>query len=338
MSLSLVFLAFTAPAAGPRPDTASSHDDYWEEIPDTGIRFPMVAVRGGTFLRGSPGGEPGRKADEGPQRTVELRPFWMGKFEITWDEYYAFMREKDYQITDQPLRPAPTRRQRAADAVSKPTQPYIDETYGYGKDRYPAFDMSHHAAMKYCEWLSIKTGKTYRLPTEAEWEYACRAGSESPYPFGSKGDDLGNSAWFRTNSGTADRPRGAPHPVGTKRPNRWGLYDMLGNVAEWCLDWYDADSYGSLTTDRAAFGPVSLPGKKRYPHVVRGGSFRSDAADCRSAARVASHKDWNKSDPEDPQGLWWLVPGGRVGFRVVRPVDEYPALKGLKSQVTKESE
>jgi formylglycine-generating enzyme required for sulfatase activity len=336
-SVSLLLLTLTVPAADPKPGTAAGHDNYWQEIPDTGVRFPMVAVPGGTFHMGSPAREPGRRDDEGPRHRVELRPFWMGQFEVTWDEYHAYMREKDFQITDRPLRPALNPRQRAADAVTKPTGPYIDETHGYGKDRYPAFDMSHHAAMKYCEWLSIKTGRTYRLPTEAEWEYACRAGSSTAYPFGDKDTDLGQYAWYAVNSATDDHPRGATHPVGKKRPNKWGLQDMLGNVAEWCLDRYDAKYYGSLPADRTPFGPVNLPGKDRYPHVVRGGTFRSAAGDCRSSARIASHKDWNKADPGDPQSIWWLVPGGRVGFRVVLPVEEYPPLVGVKSEVTTES-
>jgi formylglycine-generating enzyme required for sulfatase activity len=220
--------------------------------------------------------------------------------------------------------------------VSKPTAPYIEETYGFGTEQYPAFDMSHHAAMKYCEWLSAKTGRAYRLPTEAEWEYACRAGSSTAYPFGAKADDLGEYAWFRANSATPEHRFGATRPVGRKRPNRWGLYDMLGNVSEWCLDEYDADFYDSLPWDRPPLGPVNLPGKRQYPHVTRGGSYKSGVADCRSAARVPSTPQWNRADPQEPQSIWWLGPGNRVGFRIVRAVDEYPALKGIKSQVTKE--
>ena len=322
-------------AAGPERPAADGHSNYVERVPDTGLSFTMVAVRGGTFHIGSPITEPGRRDNEGPRRRVELKPFWMGKHEVTWPEFHTYMREKDFNITHQPLRPALNPRQAKADAVTKPTASYLDETYGFGDERYPAFNMSHHAAMKYCEWLSAKTGRTYRLPTEAEWEYACRAGSADAYPFGKDAARLDDYAWTARNSGTGDRPRGATHPVGKQRPNAWGLHDMLGNVAEWCLDEYDSDFYDSLPWNRTPIGPVNLPGKRQYPHVVRGGSFRSSAADCRSAARLRSQRSWNKSDPEEPQSIWWLVPGGWVGFRVVRPVEEYPALRGIKSQVVK---
>jgi formylglycine-generating enzyme required for sulfatase activity len=335
MSWTLLCLTAAVPAAGPRPGSLPTHEHYNQNIPDTGVSFSMIAVRGGTFHLGSPITEPGRRDNEGPRRKVELGPFWMGKHEVTWDEFHAYMREKDHQITSEPLRPALTARQKAADAVTKPTAPYIDETYGFGTERYPAFDMSHHAAMKYCEWLSAKTGRVYRLPTEAEWEYACRAGIATAYPFGDVPDELEQYAWFARNAATDDHPRGATHPVGRKRPNRWGLHDMLGNVAEWCLDVYDPDFYDSLPWERTPRGPVNPPGKHKYPHVARGGSFRSSSIDCRPAARVASNRRWNKLDPQEPQSIWWLAPGAKVGFRVVRPVDEYPVLRGIKSQVTK---
>jgi formylglycine-generating enzyme required for sulfatase activity len=330
--LPLLLLTLAAPPARPALD---GHENYVEYIPDTKLAFPMVAVRGGTFHQGSPITEPGRRDNEGPRHKVELRPFWMGKYEVTWPEFYAYMREKDFDITDKPLRPALDPRQARADAVSKPTRPYIDETYGFGDDRYPAFDMSHHAAMKYCEWLSAKTGRTYRLPTEAEWEYACRAGSTAAYPWGNDPARLGDYAWHAANSATEEHPKGATHPVGKKRPNAWGLHDMLGNVMEWCLDEYDPDFYDTLPFDRTPLGPVNLPGKQQYPHVARGGSYRSQPADCRSAARIKSDKSWNRMDPQEPQSIWWLGPGNRVGFRVVRPVDEYPVLKGIRSQVVK---
>src|SRR5438876_135446 len=116
---------------------------------------------------------------------------------------------------------------------AKPTRPYVDEPYGFEREKHPAICMTHHAAMKYCEWLSKKTGKDYRLPTEAEWEYACRAGTTSPYgiPEGAKLEDY---AWYKENSGIESRPAGAPHAIGTKKPNAWGIHDMHGNVMEWC--------------------------------------------------------------------------------------------------------
>jgi formylglycine-generating enzyme required for sulfatase activity len=321
-------------AYDPRHGRATGHADYVESIAGTKVEFSMVAIRGGTFLLGSPIREPGRKDNEGPRHKVELRPFWMGKFEVTWDEYDVYCHEREQRDKQEFIR---SPRQRAADAVTKPTQSYIDQTYGFGAERYPAFNMSHHAAMKYCEWLSAKTGRTYRLPTEAEWEYACRAGTTSAYPFGDKPQELAEYAWYSANSKTADFFMGKTNPVGRKLPNRWGLHDMLGNVAEWCLDQYDPDFYDSLPWDRTPLGPVNLPGPYRYPHVARGGSYRSPAPDCRSAARMSSEKAWNKADPCEPPSIWWLVPGKWVGFRIVRPVEEYPALTGIKSKVTLES-
>jgi formylglycine-generating enzyme required for sulfatase activity len=330
----IVTAPLTLAAAEPRPLQATAHDSYVERIPGTRVEFTMVAIRGGTIHIGSPITEPNRRDNEGPRRKVELRSFWIGKFEVTWDEFDSYCRDGRVSTALK----SPHSRQKAADAVTRPSQPYHDQTYHFGTERYPALNMTHHAAMKYCEWLSAKTGRTYRLPTEAEWEYACRAGSTTAYPFGNKADQLDEFAWYSGNSATKDFFRGKTHPVGKKRPNAWGLYDMLGNVAEWCLDRYDADFYDSLPWNKPPLGPVNLPGKNRYPHVARGGSYRAAAAECRSAARMPSHKSWNKDDPDDPPSLWWLVPGKWVGFRIVRPVDEYPALVGLKSKVTKESE
>jgi formylglycine-generating enzyme required for sulfatase activity len=318
-------------AAEPRHFETTARENYIERIPGTKVEFSMVAIRGGTFLLGSPITEPGRKDNEGPRHKVELRPFWIGKYEVTWAEFDAYYRTS---VDPPKLTGESATRQKKADAVTKPSGSYIDETYGFGSEQYPAFNMSHHAAMKYCEWLSAKTGRTYRLPTEAEWEYACRAGRSSAFHFGESADNLDDYAWYVKNSPTEEFFRGKTRPVGQKRPNAWGLFDMLGNVAEWCLDEYDPDFYDSLLWDRMPLGPVNLPGKNRYPHVARGGSYRSSAEECRSAARMHSERAWNKADPQEPPSLWWVVPGKWVGFRVVRPVEEYPALVGIKSQVT----
>src|SRR5262249_36634226 len=132
----------------------------------------------------------------------------------------------------------------AADAVTKPSTPYVDETYGYGRDGYPVLCITHHAAMEYCRWLSARTGKLYRLPTEAEWEWACRAGTTTAYSFGDDPGKLDEHAWFDKNSGDT------PHKVGTKKPNPWGLHDMHGNIAEWCLDHYHPATYTRYPFDR----------------------------------------------------------------------------------------
>jgi formylglycine-generating enzyme required for sulfatase activity len=215
--------ATTARAEGP----AKEHKAYTETIPGTKIKFDMVPIPAGEFLMGSPAGEKERKDDEGPQHPVKLRPFWMGKCEVTWDEFDLFWRARPGQKEDkEPEKP------KDADAVTRPTPPYADETFKKGREGHPVLCITWHSAMQYCRWLSMKTGKVYRLPTEAEWEYACRAGTKTAYFFGDDPAKIGDYAWF------ADNADDKTHKVGTKKSNPWGLYDMYGNVAEWCLDEY----------------------------------------------------------------------------------------------------
>jgi len=309
----------------------ATHEKYTEKIPDTDIKFDMVAVPGGTFLMGSPRDEAGRAEDEGPQHPVRVRPFWMGKCEVTWDEYDLCWSENPGKKQEQREVESGKKKvtPREADAISRPTPTYSDPTFGYGHENYPALSITHHAAMEYCRWLSQKTGKVYRLPTEAEWEWACRAGSKSAYSC--KTEELKDYAWFVDNSDDS------PQKVGQKKPNAWGLYDMHGNVGEWCIDLYRKDFYGTLPLDRPTLGPVNLPGEVRYGHVVRGGSWADKAPALRSAARRSSDKAWNKQDPQQPKSIWWLTDGTTVGFRLLRPVEEYDTLKGLRSKIKWES-
>ena len=283
----------------------------------------MVPIPGGTFTIGSAAGESARSADEGPQQSVVIRPFWMEKTEVTWDEFDAF------RLSQGVSRPGSQPTPADADAITRPTPPYADESFGFGKGRQPVISVQHHAAMEYARWLSAKTGHAYRLPTEAEWEYAARAGTTTAYSFGNDAGKLGQYAWYAGNSG------GRPHPVGGKAPNPWGLFDMHGNVAEWCVDRYDASAYGRLTA--GTIGPVLLPTEARYPHAARGGSWDDDARRLRSAARRASSRDWNRRDPQSPQSIWWFTDATFVGFRVVRAVEEQENLKGLRSKITTES-
>jgi formylglycine-generating enzyme required for sulfatase activity len=186
-------------------------------------------------------------------------------------------------------------------------------TFDMGHDGFPAICMTHLAARVYCQWLSAKTGRYYRLPTEAEWEYACRAGTTAAYSFGDDPGQLDDYAWHYDNSDEAY------HKIGEKQPNPWGLYDMHGNVAEWVLDQYFADFYGKFQPDQPAVFPLAVP-KDVYPHVVRGGSWDDDPDKLRSAARVFSDPSWKIQDPQLPQSVWYFTDALGVGFRVVSPL------------------
>lgn len=326
-TLAVCAAALAAIAPGVAQTPPASPATYVETIPATSIKFDMVAIPGGTFTLGSPAGERGRSADEGPQQTVRIQPFWMERTEVTWDEYDAFAFAQAIERAQPGASAATTT---AADAITRPTPPYADESFGYGKGRQPAISMQHHAAMEYCRWLSAKTGRAYRLPTEAEWEYAARAGSTAAYSFGDDPAKLPEFAWHTANAG------GHPHLVGTKAANRWGLHDMHGNVAEWCLDRYEPAAYGTFTP--GTIGPVLLPAERRYSHVVRGGSWDDEAARLRSAARRASNTEWNRRDPQSPQSIWWFTDATFAGFRVVRAVDEQENLKAIRSRITKDSQ
>ena len=327
----------SAPATAAGPPAVSPPEAtkaYVETIPGTDVKFEMVPVAGGTFTMGSQPGEFGHKADEGPAHAVAVRPFWMEKFETRWDEYDIFAFSQDLLKKKQPGAnpPAESNSDKAADAVTRPTPPYTDETFGFGREGHPVINITHHAAMEYTRWLSAKTGKDYRLPTEAEWEYACRAGSQGPFYFGSDPKQLGDYAWYLDNSNAQ------PHEVGKKKPNAWGLYDMLGNVAEWCLDEYAKNAYqppAGATPGIALVSPVALPTEKKYPNVARGGSWDDDPDRVRCAARLASDPDWSQQDPQRPQSIWWHTDATYMGFRVVRPLEEQDNLKGLRSKVKK---
>lgn len=282
------------------------------------VAFAMIPIRGGEFLMGSPKNEPGRKPDEGPQHKVSIAPFWMGKFEVTWNEYELFMfrdLEKNIMLANAAAAavsgPGPA--DLVADAVTRPTQPYVEMSFGMGKEGYPAISMTQHAANKYCEWLSAKTGHFYRLPTEAEWEYACRAGTTTAYSFGDDPSKLGDYAWYGKNSDFKYQK------VGRKKPNPWGLYDMHGNVREWCLDQYDPNYYKQFQNSIAQnpLNKATMP----YPHVVRGGDWdEEDPAMFRSSARRGSSKDWKIQDPQLPKSIWYHTDAQWLGFRIVRPL------------------
>ena len=207
--------------------------------------------------------------------------------------------------------------------------PLYDPSFTYSvsdQPNQPAVSMTPFSARQYTKWLSGVTQRDYRLPTEAEWEYAARAGSTTAYYYGDDPEQLGDYAWFDAN---ADYET---HPVGTKKPNAWGLYDVLGNVAEWTLDEYAAEQYESLASQTAAGGVASAAAirwpVKSFPRSVRGGSWLEYADRVRVAARQPSENDeWKLSDPNAPHSPWWFTEEAAtgVGMRIVRPLAGIPA-------------
>ena len=271
---------------------------YKVTIPNTTISYDMVPVPAGEFMMGSADSDPQHKKDEQPQHKVTVNSFWMQAHEVTWDEYRLFMFANQAGETAQ--------KDALVDGVSRPTRPYVEMSFGMGLNGFPAISMTQHAANKYAEWLSAKTGEFYRLPTEAEWEYACRAGTTTAFYFGSDASKLGDYAWYSANSG------GKYQKVATKKPNAWGLYDMLGNVMEWTLDQYAPYKPGPEVNPW-------VRATQPYPHAVRGGSW-NDAADMlRCAARVASDPSWKQQDPQLPKSIWYETDAQWLGFRLVRP-------------------
>jgi formylglycine-generating enzyme required for sulfatase activity len=291
--------------------TAAEMKPYAEIIEHTDVTFDMIPIPGGSFMMGSPDSEEDRNDDEGPLHEVKLSPFWMGKHEVTWDQYDAWGEGID-QLRRKMLSIKQTPRDLVVDGVSKPTEPYTDMSFGMGRENYPAICMTQHAARTFCKWLSAKTGRYYRLPTEAEWEYACRAGTTTAYSFGDDVDDLEDHGWFFDNSDDQYQQ------VGQLKPNPWGLYDMHGNVAEWVLDQYREDYYAKNTQWT---NPLAIP-TTLYPRVVRGGGWDDDPEMLRSAVREGSNGEWKKQDPQVPRSIWYHTDARGVGFRVVRPLIE----------------
>ena len=301
--------------AGRDAEAEVEMETYSEPLEHTEVAIAFVPIPGGAFEMGSPDSEAGRREDEGPQHRVEISPFWMSETEITWDAYEVWMFDLDIQRREL-AKEEPTQRDRAADEyqLSQPTPPYTDMTFGMGKEGFPAISMTQLAARVFCQWLTAKTGRYYRLPTEAEWEHACRAGTATPYSFGESIEELSDHAWW------AENGNGQYQKVRLKKPNPWGLYDMHGNVSEWVLDQYIDDAYGRNQGDPVE-NPLSIP-ETLFPRVVRGGSWDDDPLDLRSAARLKSTPLWKQQDPQIPQSIWYHTDALHVGFRVVRPLRE----------------
>lgn len=307
------------------PAEVVAFENFTETVPGTTVSFDMKAIPGGTFSMGSPEDEPFRRDDEGPVRQVTVSPFFMGETEVTWDMYWAFYSETMTEGRTPPEVVYANNSDPDVDAVSGPTPPFGAPDQGWGSGERPAITMTHYAAETFCQWLSKKTGKKYRLPTEAEWEYAARGGTSTPYFFEGSPKDFSDRGFWRKffDADTAginryvvyvkNSPNRTQEPSAVL-PNPFGLKNMLGNVMEYCSDWYAPDAYSKMQD-----GAVDPKGPETgTEHVVRGGQFSDDAADLRSAARgQTEHDAWLKTDPQDPKSIWWYSDIRSVGFRVV---------------------
>ena len=292
---------------------------YRQEIVTSELSFEMMPIKGGTYSMGSSANDENRGKNELLSRKVSVSDFWMGKYELTWDEYELWMinldkDNREYNKLD------PTEADALSDAVTKPTAPYTDMTFGMGKSGHPAICMTQLSAKMYCMWLSARTGKFYRLPTEAEWEFACKAGTDTAYSFGNDSEELSNHSWHLGNS------RFKYQKVGQKSPNPFGLYDMHGNVWEWVLDQFvpPADTAPKGILQNPLVAPNTL-----YPRVVKGGSWDDGAVSHRSAGRMGSEEAWKQQDPQIPKSVWYHTDAIFVGFRVVRP-REIPSLEDIE--------
>ena len=276
-------------------------ESYSQRIPGTPVTFDMTPIEGGTFKMGSSSSP---NEDEKPVHEVTIDPFWMGTHEVTWDAFELFL-DKNYElaVSEEPIGAV-------VDGLTRPSLPYLDMTFGMGKEGKPAIGMTQYGAIQYCHWLYLKTGIFYRLPTEAEWEYAAKAGSDTKYFFGDDESMLSEYAWTKENSNEET------HKIGQKKPNPWGLYDIYGNVFEWTSDQYDPEFY----KNSPAKNPVN-PSLKLYPRIVRGGSYKTPPEEVSSSKRFVSEAKWKQLDPQIPKSQWWFPEAPFIGLRLVRPLN-----------------
>lgn len=313
------------------PANVTAFENFKEQIPATDIDIPMIAIPGGTFPMGSSKKDAYSQPDEWPQHTVNVSSFFMSETEITWDQYWTFYAETMSEGRTPPEVIYANNSREDVDAVSGPTPPFGNPDQGWGMGDRPAITMTHYAAETFCQWLSLKTGRHYRLPTEAEWEYAARGGTETPYFFEGKparftgkslrnrilGADTTNINRYAVYTANSHNRTQEPTRV---QANPFGLKNMSGNVLEYCSDWYSADAYAQ-TPDGAVDpkGPAS-----GTEHVVRGGNYADDAVELRSAARGhTDHDAWLRTDPQNPKSIWWYSDIKGIGFRIVCEVPSF---------------
>lgn len=256
-------VAVCAIGAGPS-GSAASHDQapaYRETIAGTTVTFEMVPVPGGVVTVAG--------------TRLDVAPFSVGRTEVTWDMYDVFVLGLD--------KPASQASGSGADAVARPSSPYGAPDYGWGHAGFPVMSVTRTGAEAFAKWLSEKTGRVYRLPTEAEWAHLALLAAGAEGLSAGRRDAL---AWHRDNAG------GRTHPVASKGADRLGLFDLFGNAAEW-----------------VATGDESL--------VTRGGSFRDGPDAVGVMSRAVQDETWNERDPQLPKSRWWLSDGPFVGFRLV---------------------
>ena len=281
----------------PNRYTATITTEWGDEI-----SFEMTLIPGSTFLMGSPEEEEGRDEDEGPRHEVRLPPYYLATKETTLELFLAYYRE-----THAPAQEYFSGEIEGVDAVTGPTPVYGDLTMGRGGG-HPAIGMTWKNANTFCKWLSRKTGREYRLPTESEWENACRCGVDQIFGFGNDPEHLEDYAWFESGASTGT------HETGTKKPNAFGLYDMQGNVSEWVQDFYTPEAYVEAAKTKVAHDPKGPETGK--VHVARGGDYRSPAKALRCASRNYERRWWRSGDPQLPKSTWWLPDMDHIGFRV----------------------
>jgi formylglycine-generating enzyme required for sulfatase activity/acetyl esterase/lipase len=309
---SLAVAPFDSAQARAHQESWASHLGVPAEV-ENSLGMKLRLIPPGKFLMGSPEGEPGRQPHEGPQHEVVLtRPFYMGVHDVTVGQFKEFVREAGYR-TEAETDGRITGRRLADGRWGEDPQASWRNPGFEQNDDHPVVCVSWNDVRAFCYWLGEKEGKKYTLPTEAQWEYACRAGSPSRFSFGDDEAELGEHAWYGANSEMRT------HPVGQKKPNGWGLHDMHGNVWQWVADWYDQDYYTRRERDNPP-GPQSgsVP-------VRRGGSWLSDVKECRSAHRrgIPGIGRWNRS--------------AHVGFRVIQVGDLKGAVDSRSSPISAEA-
>ena len=304
--------------------SVSAFKSFTEQIPESTVSFTMIAIPGGAFKMGSPTNEPFRKDDEEPMRNVTVNSFFMSEIEVTWDMYWYFYSKTMSEGRTPPENVFANNSRSDADAISGPTPPFGFPDQGWGGGNRPAITMTHYAAETFCQWLSRVTGKKYRLPTEAEWEYAARGGTQMPYFFEGNPKTFSNHGFWRKFQKAQteeisdyvvyqNNSRNRTQEPSTVKPNPFGLKNMLGNVMEYCADKYDPEAYGK--TAKNVENPLNINGTE---WVVRGGNYLSDAAEVRCAARDYTRNDeWLKTDPQQPKSIWWYSDVRGIGFRIV---------------------